>query len=152
MIDVRFPTALQMMLSLALAQERGDGLLSSSQLARSLGANPSFVRKMLVLLSDAGLAEAARGNTGGVRLTRPASAITLRDVYQAVAKEKPFWSPREGVPSVCIVSSNAGEYFSAISASAQEATMAKLGETTLAEGLAELHALDARRMAGNTSG
>jgi Rrf2 family transcriptional repressor of oqxAB len=148
MIDVRFPTALQMMLSLALAQERGQGLLTSSQLARSLGANPSFLRKVLVPLTEAGLVEAARGNAGGVRLTREASEITLRDVYEAVSKDKPFWAPRGGVPSVCLVSSNISEYFSAVSASAQQSTLASLGESTLADGLARLHTLDAQRSPG----
>ncbi len=42
MIDVRFPTALQIMLSLALAEQQSVPHLASSQLAESLGANPSF--------------------------------------------------------------------------------------------------------------
>ena len=44
MTDIRFPTALQMMLSLALAEESGVQRLSSAQLGSSAGANPSLVR------------------------------------------------------------------------------------------------------------
>ena len=50
MIDVRFPTALQIMLSLALADRNSVSQLTSAELAKSLGANPSFVRKLLVPL------------------------------------------------------------------------------------------------------
>jgi Rrf2 family transcriptional regulator, repressor of oqxAB len=149
MIDVRFPTALQLMLSLALAQERDQGLLTSADLARSLGANPSFVRKMLVPLTDAGMVECSLGLKGGVRLALPAEQITLRSIYETVVKNKPLWSPREGVPSICLVSSNISPYFSRVAAAAEEAALAKLGESTLADGLAELHGLDAAASTSN---
>ncbi len=145
MIDVRFPTVLQMMLNLALAQERGEEPVTSAALAHSLGANPSLVRKMLVPLARAGLVESSLGNVGGSRLSRPAAAISLREVYEAVVGDKPLWSPREDVPSVCMVSSNMERYFAAISATAEQAALADLGKSTLADGLATLHALDADR-------
>ena len=48
MIDLRFPTALQMVLSVALADR--DGFRCTSQiLADGLSTNPSFIRKLLVM-------------------------------------------------------------------------------------------------------
>src|ERR1700737_4841888 len=68
MIDIRFPTALHLMLSLALAHAEGVAQLSSAQLANGLGANPSLVRKLLVPLANAGLVHATYGRDGGIRL------------------------------------------------------------------------------------
>ena len=68
MIDVRFPTALQIMLSLALAERNAVSHLSSAELAKSLGANPSFVRKLLVPLVQSNLLRSQMGKAGGVRL------------------------------------------------------------------------------------
>ena len=65
MIDVRFPTALQIMLSLALADRNSVSQLSSAELAKSLGANPSFVRKLLVPLVQSRLLRSQMGKTGG---------------------------------------------------------------------------------------
>lgn len=84
MIDVRFPTALQIMLGLALAEQQSVPHLTSTQLAESLGANPSFVRKLLVPLVQSKLLSSQMGKAGGVRLARPAADITLRDIYRAV--------------------------------------------------------------------
>jgi hypothetical protein len=44
MIDVRFPTALQIMLSLALAQAESVELLSSAQLAEGVDSSPTSGR------------------------------------------------------------------------------------------------------------
>src|SRR5271169_616819 len=105
MIDIRFPTALQLMLNLALAHAEGVGQLSSTQLAGSLGTNPSLVRKLLTPLANAGLVRSSFGRDGGIRLSRAAEAITLREVYSAVLGEKSLWAPR-AVPHQCVVSSN----------------------------------------------
>ena len=110
-IDVRFPTALQITLSLALAEEQSVSHLSSTQLAENLGANPSFVRKLLVPLVQNKLLSSQMGKAGGVRLARPAAEITLRDIYRAVVADTKIWAPRTGVPHRCLVSSNVQGYF-----------------------------------------
>ena len=101
MIDVRFPTALQLMLNLALAHAEGVAQLSSTQLAGSLGTNPSLVRKLLRPLAIAGLVRSSFGRDGGIRLGRPAEAITLRDIYSAVLGEKSLWA-RRAVPHLSL--------------------------------------------------
>lgn len=138
MIDVRFPTALQIMLSLALAEQQSVPHLSSSQLAESLGANPSFVRKLLVPLVHSKLLRSQMGKAGGVHLARPAAEITLRDIYRAVVAHTKIWAPRTGIPHRCLVSSNVQGYFEELIDYAQEAILSMLGQRTLLEVLTEL--------------
>ena len=144
MIDVRFPTALQLMLNLALAQAEGVAQLSSTQLAGALGTNPSLVRKLLSPLATAGLVRSSFGRDGGVRLGRPSDTITLRDIYGAVLGEKSLWTPR-AVPHQCLVSSNVERYFIDLAAEAEDAVLRTLEHKTLADSLSELRNLDASR-------
>jgi Rrf2 family transcriptional regulator, repressor of oqxAB len=137
-IDVRFPTALQIMLSLALADRSSVSQLSSAELAKSLGANPSFVRKLLVPLVQGKLLRSQMGKTGGVRLARSAAQITLRDIYGAVVADTKIWAPRTGIPHRCLVSSNVQGYFEELIDDAQDAILSMLGQRTLLEVLTEL--------------
>jgi Rrf2 family transcriptional repressor of oqxAB len=144
MIDVRFPTALQLMLNLALAHAEGVAQLSSTQLAGALGTNPSLVRKLLSPLSNAGLVRSSFGRDGGIRLGRPPESITLRDVYKAVIGDQSIWAPRT-VPHQCLVSSNVERYFVDLAATADDAVLRTLEHKTLADSLSELRILDAAR-------
>jgi Rrf2 family transcriptional repressor of oqxAB len=137
-IDVRFPTALQIMLSLALAEQNNISQLSSAELAKSLGANPSFVRKLLVPLVQRKLLLSQMGKSGGVRLARSAAEITLRDIYGAVVADTKIWAPRNGIPHRCLVSSNVQGYFEELIDDAQDAILSMLGQRTLLEVLTEL--------------
>jgi Rrf2 family transcriptional repressor of oqxAB len=142
MIDIRFPTALHLMLSLAFAHAEGVAQLSSSQLANGLGANPSLVRKLLAPLANAGLVHSTYGRDGGIRLARSANSIRLREIYSAVIGEKSIWTPR-AVPHRCLVSSNVERYFVGLAAKADDAVLKTLEHKTLADSLAELRVLDA---------
>ncbi|WP_263356386.1 RrF2 family transcriptional regulator [Acidicapsa ligni] len=138
MIDIRFPTALQMMLSLALAQQESVSQLSSSQLAQSLGANPSFVRKLLVPLVRDELVHSMMGKNGGVRLAKAPDQITLRDIYRSIVMDKKIWVPRTGIPHRCLVSSNVRGYFEELIDDAEEAVLSMLERHTLLQALKEL--------------
>ncbi|MCR1320546.1 hypothetical protein NR352_26955, partial [Enterobacter soli] len=54
MLDYRFPTALQMVLSVAMAEQLGERS-TSAILAYGLEANPSFIRKLMVPLTRDGI-------------------------------------------------------------------------------------------------
>ena len=137
MIDLRFPTALQMVLSLAVAAETGR-LCTSAELAAGLGANPSLARRLLVPLGRDGLVASTPGRNGGVRLARPAERITLRDVYRSITAEKTILAARPGVPPVCVVSRNMGGFFDKLSGEADRAVLDMLGRRTVAGSLAEM--------------
>ncbi len=145
MLDLRFPTALQAMLSLALAEETGVSRMTSAELAEGLSANPSLVRRLLRQLVDRGLLVSVLGKSGGVGLARPASAISLAEVYAAATEGKPLWVPRDDIPHRCIVTSNIETYFAALARVADEAVTRTLAKSSLADALAQLRLLEQRR-------
>jgi len=63
--------------------------LSGAHLADYHGVPPAYMAKHLQALSRAGVVSAGRGPTGGYRLARPASEITLWDVTQAIEGSAP---------------------------------------------------------------
>jgi DNA-binding IscR family transcriptional regulator len=72
--------------ALALIERFGGERLSSDQIAGSVGTNASFVRRVLAMLSHAGLVHSSPGVAGAV-LARPAAKISLLDIYRAVDME-----------------------------------------------------------------
>ena len=143
MIDLRFPTALQMLLLLTVAEKSGTPNVSSAQMAQGLGVQASLVRKLIGPLGQSGLVVSARGKSGGVRLVRPASEITLQEIYRAVVQDKKIWEARWGGPRSCLVSTHTAPFFEALTGDAEQAVMNVLGGRTLAQSLAELEILDA---------
>lgn len=97
MLDFRFPTALQMVLSVAVAEKQGMRS-TSAILAAALEANPSFIRKLMVPLTKDGIIVSTLGRNGSIHLGRPAEEITLRDIYLAVIDDKRIWASRPEVP------------------------------------------------------
>ena len=84
MIATRFSVALHILLLIA---DDSDGDSTSARLAWSIGTNPVVVRRIAGQLSRAGLISVQRG-PGGASLSRPATQITLRDVWRAIHPEK----------------------------------------------------------------
>ena len=62
---------------------RDEYKVTSDFLAGSINTNPVIIRKILTQLKNAGLIEVARG-TGGITITKPLTAITFYDVYEAI--------------------------------------------------------------------
>lgn len=60
------------------------GRLNATLLADETGIALPTVQKLVSRLSAAGLIESARGTGGGFRLARPAAAISLADIIEAV--------------------------------------------------------------------
>ncbi|NYT40849.1 SUF system Fe-S cluster assembly regulator [Sphingomonas sp. R-74633] len=58
--------------------------LNATTLAEETGLPLPTVQKLVSRLSSAGLLESARGTGGGFRLARPAAAISLADIVEAV--------------------------------------------------------------------
>ena len=146
MIDVRFPTALQMMLSLALAQAEGVVRLSSAQLAEGVDSNPTFVRRLLVPLIQAGLVRSTMGRDGGVSLSVDAATITLGEIYKATMRDKKLWTGRSDIPHRCLVSCNVEQFFENLADEVDGSVAGLLGGRTLAEALSELRTLDTERV------
>lgn len=145
MLDFRFPTALQMVLSVAVAEKQGMRSTSAT-LAATLEANPSFIRKLMVPLTKDGIIVSTLGRSS-IHLGRPAEEITLRDIYLAVIDDKRIWASRPEVPARCLVSANACWYFKSVVNEAEQASLAVLARHTVADSLAELERGDKRACA-----
>jgi Rrf2 family protein len=61
-----------------------DRLVSTHEIAQTLGVSENHLAKVRQRLSKAGLVDATRGPHGGFRLAKPAEVITLLDIYEAV--------------------------------------------------------------------
>ncbi|SBV24750.1 transcriptional regulator, BadM/Rrf2 family [Micromonospora krabiensis] len=70
-----------------LARRRGREVLTSEEVAASVNTNAVILRRSLGDLQRAGLVRARRGNGAGYCLGRPATEITLLDVWLAVSPE-----------------------------------------------------------------
>jgi FeS assembly SUF system regulator len=62
----------------------GQARVSAAQLAVEAGLPAPTVQKLVSRLTAAGLLRSSRGVGGGLKLARPAAAITLADIVEAV--------------------------------------------------------------------
>jgi len=68
----------------AAARHCGGARVSAVQLAAETGLPTPTVQKLVSRLAGAGLLRSARGVGGGLQLARPAAAITVADIVEAV--------------------------------------------------------------------
>jgi len=68
----------------AAARHCGGARVSAAQLAAETGLPAPTVQKLVSRLTAAGLLRSIRGAGGGLQLARPAAAITLADIVEAV--------------------------------------------------------------------
>lgn len=68
----------------AAARHCGGGRTSAAELAAETGLPAPTVQKLVSRLTAAGLLRSVRGAGGGLQLARPAAAITLADIVEAV--------------------------------------------------------------------
>src|SRR4029450_4939299 len=100
---------LRCLLQLARAETIGESL-TLAQLARLEGISTANARKLMWILSKAGLVQSTRGTKGGYLLARPASEIRLNQVIR-VLEVAPPESPCKsyaGVPDVCVHTGDCG--------------------------------------------
>ena len=69
--------------------------VTSAQLATFFGLPPAYLQKTLRALVSEGIADAARGQSGGFVLGRPGTAISLMDVVAAVEGRAPVFQCEE---------------------------------------------------------
>jgi hypothetical protein len=93
---------------MALAQRRGQELLTSDQVAASVNTNPVVIRRSLGDLRRAGLVDVRHGAGAGWSLARAPQEITLLDVYDAVEQE-PLFGMHHTEPNLeCLVAGVSG--------------------------------------------
>lgn len=124
----------------AVAGTEGAASVTSSYLAESVNATPSFVRRVLAVLSKAGLIKATRGATGSCLLTKAPHELTMLEIYHAVDAPKVFslhsYPPEEN----CAVSCRMNKAMIGLLGEAQNGMENSLAATTLADFLSDLEA------------
>ena len=116
----------------ALAANPGK-VLRSEDMADSANTNPVVVRRLFSLMTTAGLIRAWLGPGGGFELARPASDITLRDVYTALESRDLFSEHRSPPSPSCPVGAHILPVLREATAPAVEALESKLSRTTIAD-------------------
>jgi Rrf2 family protein len=66
-----------------------DAAMSAARLAEYHGVPPAYLAKHLQALASAGVLETVKGPRGGYRLARPAAAISILDVVEAIDGDEP---------------------------------------------------------------
>ena len=112
--------------------------ISSTSLAASVNADPTFVRKSLSKLSKAGLIVTTRGKNGASTLTRSPKQVTLLDIYRASAAPATFAIHRYPVEKRCPISSNIKGCMSSVLKKAQAGFEDTLDGITLADVVGEI--------------
>jgi Rrf2 family protein len=129
MNNVRFATALHILTLLAIS--KGEWL-SSAYIAGSIHINPVLVRKEISHLRKQGLLASREGKGGGSTLAKPASAIWLSDIYEAV-RQSPLLGRANKPNPACPVGKQINQHLDTLYAGAEEALVRKLKELSLAD-------------------
>jgi Rrf2 family protein len=136
-VNTQFSIAVHLMTALAYSRERE---MTSAGLAGSINTSPSFVRRILAKLSNAGLVETATGKNGACWLARRPRDISLLEVYQAVEAPKVFALHSYDVHKPCPVSCHIKSALTRVLHRTQASMEASLGKVTLASVLSDLKA------------
>jgi Rrf2 family protein len=131
-----------------LEQQQGEPV-TSEYIAGSVNTNPSLVRRLGGMLAKAGLTTSQLGSGGGTLLAKPASRITLRDVYRAVDEGELFAMHRERPNPACPVGRNIQAALEGHIDSAAAALEDELGRVTIADVLADVRKQDRRKAAAS---
>ena len=132
--NVQFSVAVHIMAILGYY----DDPVKSSTLAKSVAAEPSFVRRSLSKLVKAGLVKATRGKSGASTLSRPAIDISLLEIYKASAAPGVFAIHDYPVDEECPISCNIKGCMSSVLKKAQHSFEHSLDGITLADIVGEI--------------
>jgi Rrf2 family protein len=130
---------------LALLSQQDGVPLSSEIIAGSVNTNPALIRRLLTMLSEAGLTTSQLGAGGGALLARAAEDITLLEVYHAVDDVQLFALHREEPNPSCMVGRNIQEVLRGIIDDAQQAMEASLASRTVADATADVERIERQR-------
>jgi Rrf2 family protein len=128
--NVQFAVASHVMAALGA---HGGAPVRSAELANSVNADPTFVRRVVAKLARAGLVTTARGKGGACALARPAERITLLDIYRASEAPAAFAVHAYPVEAGCHVSRNIKGCMDDVLRDAQQGFERRLARRTLAD-------------------
>lgn len=130
MNDTRFSSAVHLLILVSEAESP----MSSAQIAESIGANPSWVRRLATSLREAGIIASSPGKTG-FALAIPARDLPLLDVYRAACGQESVhvFDAHRNPSDACIVGRHIRPVVGALFADVNEAATRVLRGKTLAD-------------------
>jgi Rrf2 family protein len=129
-VNTQFSIATHLMTTLG---ERGAQVTCSQDLADSINANASFIRRVLSRLVKAGLVESHSGNGGSCRLAKSPKNISLLDIYHAVEAPKVFAIHAYAENQECLVSCHIKSSMELVLDKVQASFEASLNDVALSE-------------------
>lgn len=119
--------------SLYLAARHEEGYLSIGEISNELDISFHFLTKIFQKLTQAGLMTSYRGPNGGIALARPASQITLLDIFLAIDGPALFTECVLGLPGCgnqtpCPMHNQWAEQRARLEAMFAKTTLAEMGD------------------------
>ena len=111
---------------------------TSSELAATVNAAPSFVRRVVAKLSKAGLVQTTTGKSGSCALGRKPKEISLLEIYEAVEAPQAFSIHAYPEKKSCPVSCNIKTSMIKVLNKAQTSFETSLRSVSLEEVIADL--------------
>ena len=150
MKDTRFSSALHLLVLVSEAEVP----MSSEQMAKSMGTNASYVRRLSGSLRKAGIVQSRRGSAG-LRLVPDASELTLLDIYLATCETDhvELFDLHRNPSDECIVGRHIAPVLGDMFKDLEEEAARELRSRTLADCIAALraHAMESNDLEGITS-
>ena len=147
MKDTRFSSALHLLVLVSEAEKP----MSSEQMAKSMGTNASYVRKLSGSLRNAGIVQSRKGSAG-LRLVPDPSELTLLDVYLAACETDhvELFEVHHNPSDQCIVGRHIAPVLGDMFGELEEEAARELRSRTLADCIAALraHAAQANDLEG----
>lgn len=113
--------------------------VTSEVLARAMGTNPVVIRRILAGLRERGYVRSGKGHGGGWTLACELSAVTLRDVYEALGCPALLALGNRTEAPGCLVEQAVNAALDETFRETEALLLARLGEVTLARLSADFH-------------
>jgi Rrf2 family protein len=134
--NVQFSVASHIMAALGA---RDGEPVRSFELASSVNAEPSFVRRVIAKLARAGLVTTTRGKSGACLLAKRPSQISMLDIYRASEAPAAFAVHAYPVAEGCNVSRNIKGCMETVLRQAQSGFEKELARQTLEDVMSMIH-------------
>ncbi|HEX2593606.1 MAG TPA: Rrf2 family transcriptional regulator [Rhizomicrobium sp.] len=121
------------MLHVLLHMAEHDAPMTSEQLAAAMDTNPVVIRRVMAGLREAGYVASEKGHGGGWTLAKPLTAITLRDVYDAIGRPALLAIGHRAEAPGCLVEQAVNGALGDAFRDAEALLLARLADVTLAE-------------------
>ncbi|MEK8129917.1 Rrf2 family transcriptional regulator [Paenibacillus filicis] len=131
----RYTISLHVLALLAYVAERSsaNNHRTSEFIANSVNTNPVFIRRILSVLSKAGLVSVRYGTGAGWRIAGNPEEITFLQVYEAV-EEKPLFEYHHSTPNArCPIGAGIQPALKPYYDEAEQAMKANLAKSTIAD-------------------